>query len=133
MLLFVANPGLCVTARRGLPTERGRSPPFEVRATDVGLERFVEERRPAERPFAAGSERHHSHAMADGNFGREVLRRQLCVRLLRPSPRSRPVLRRRPLAQAMQKNPPEGISVGLGDDEDMYKWEIMIIGPDGTL
>ena len=33
----------------------------------------------------------------------------------------------------MQKNPPEGISVGLGDDEDMYKWEIMIIGPDGTL
>ena len=56
----------------------------------------------------------------------------------------------------MQKNPPEGISVGLGDDEDMrgpgvapaarargtgraspparrYKWEIFLIGPDNTL
>jgi len=46
------------------------------------------------------------------NFGREVLKRQL---------------------MAMTKNPPEGISVGLVDDDDMYKWEIMIIGPDGTL
>mmetsp|Transcript_18943 Transcript_18943/g.61367 ORF Transcript_18943/g.61367 Transcript_18943/m.61367 type:complete len:171 (-) Transcript_18943:81-593(-) len=47
-----------------------------------------------------------------GSYGREILRRQF---------------------QAMQKNPPEGISVGLGDDEDMYKWEIFLIGPDNTL
>lgn len=46
------------------------------------------------------------------NYGREILKRQLI---------------------AMAKNPPEGISVGLQDDDDMYTWEIMIIGPDGTL
>ena len=34
---------------------------------------------------------------------------------------------------ALTKNPPEGISVGLADDDDMYTWEVMIIGPDGTL
>ena len=46
------------------------------------------------------------------NYGREILKRQLL---------------------ALTKNPPEGISVGLADDDDMYTWEVMIIGPDGTL
>ena len=46
------------------------------------------------------------------NYGREILKRQLLV---------------------LTKNPPEGISVGLADDDDMYTWEVMIIGPDGTL
>ena len=39
------------------------------------------------------------------NYGREILKRQLL---------------------ALTKNPPEGISVGLADDDDMYTWEVMI-------
>ena len=34
---------------------------------------------------------------------------------------------------ALGKNPPEGVSVGLGDDENMFKWECMIMGPQDTL
>ena len=33
----------------------------------------------------------------------------------------------------MFNNPPDGISVGLGDDENIFKWELMIIGPPDTL
>ncbi|KAJ8313045.1 hypothetical protein KUTeg_010418 [Tegillarca granosa] len=32
----------------------------------------------------------------------------------------------------MNKNPVEGFSAGLVDDEDIYKWEVMIIGPADT-
>ena len=45
-------------------------------------------------------------------FGAELLRRQLIE---------------------LSRNPPEGISVGLGEDENIYNWEIMIIGPPDTL
>jgi len=32
----------------------------------------------------------------------------------------------------MTRNPPEGVSVGLVDDEDMFLWDLMIIGPPDT-
>ena len=32
----------------------------------------------------------------------------------------------------LQKNPVEGFSAGLVDDEDIYKWEVIIIGPPDT-
>jgi ubiquitin-conjugating enzyme E2 G1 len=46
------------------------------------------------------------------SFGSELLRRQL---------------------QELAKNPPEGVSVGLGEDDNMFVWELMIIGPQDTL
>ncbi|KAL3856532.1 hypothetical protein ACJMK2_011278 [Sinanodonta woodiana] len=33
----------------------------------------------------------------------------------------------------LNKNPVEGFSAGLLDDEDMYKWEVLIYGPPDTL
>ncbi|XP_041755744.2 ubiquitin-conjugating enzyme E2 G1-like [Coregonus clupeaformis] len=33
----------------------------------------------------------------------------------------------------LNKNPVEGFSAGLIDDEDIYKWEVVIIGPQDTL
>lgn len=33
----------------------------------------------------------------------------------------------------MSRNPPEGVSVGLGDDANLFKWEILLIGPPDTL
>eukprot|EP01136_Pigoraptor_vietnamica_P036537 Opistho-1_new@103262 len=35
--------------------------------------------------------------------------------------------------QELCKNPVEGFSAGLIDDNDFYKWEVMIIGPPDTL
>eukprot|EP01137_Pigoraptor_chileana_P020750 Opistho-2@83544 len=35
--------------------------------------------------------------------------------------------------QELSKNPVEGFSAGLIDDNDIYKWEVMIIGPPDTL
>ena len=32
----------------------------------------------------------------------------------------------------LQKNPVEGFSAGLIDDDDIYKWEVLIIGPPDT-
>ena len=32
----------------------------------------------------------------------------------------------------LQKNPVEGFSAGLVDDDDIYKWEVLIIGPPDT-
>jgi ubiquitin-conjugating enzyme E2 G1 len=46
------------------------------------------------------------------NYGQELLRRQLAE---------------------LARNPPDGVSVGLGDDENMFHWELMIIGPPDTL
>ncbi len=31
------------------------------------------------------------------------------------------------------KNPVEGFSAGLIDDNDLYRWEVLIIGPPDTL
>jgi ubiquitin-conjugating enzyme E2 G1 len=31
------------------------------------------------------------------------------------------------------KNPVDGFSVGLVDDQDLYQWQICIEGPPGTL
>eukprot|EP00596_Hydrurales_sp_CCMP1899_P011243 CAMPEP_0119042800 /NCGR_PEP_ID=MMETSP1177-20130426/16171_1 /TAXON_ID=2985 /ORGANISM="Ochromonas sp, Strain CCMP1899" /LENGTH=146 /DNA_ID=CAMNT_0007009823 /DNA_START=247 /DNA_END=684 /DNA_ORIENTATION=- len=33
----------------------------------------------------------------------------------------------------LARNPPDGVSVGLGDDENIFCWELMIIGPPETL
>ena len=33
----------------------------------------------------------------------------------------------------LAKNPIDLVSVGLDDDSDIYNWEILIMGPDGTL
>ena len=33
----------------------------------------------------------------------------------------------------LSRNPPDGISVGLADDDNIYKWEVMIMGPQDTM
>ena len=33
----------------------------------------------------------------------------------------------------LKKAPPNGLSVGLGEEEDIFKWEVMFIMPDGSL
>ena len=33
----------------------------------------------------------------------------------------------------MARNPPDGISVGLGEDDNIFCWDILIIGPPDTL
>ncbi|XP_044104764.1 ubiquitin-conjugating enzyme E2 G1 [Neovison vison] len=57
-----------------------------------------------------------------------------------PAPRDRrrclshPVAsRRRSLGAELNKNPVEGFSAGLIDDNDLYRWEVLIIGPPDTL
>jgi len=42
------------------------------------------------------------------------------------------LLLRKQLAE-LNKNPVEGFSAGLIDDEDIFRWEVMIIGPPDTL
>ena len=34
--------------------------------------------------------------------------------------------------QELNKNPVEGFSAGVIDDSDIYKWEVMVIGPPDT-
>jgi len=46
------------------------------------------------------------------SYGAELLRRQLIE---------------------LSRNPPDGVSVGLGDDENIFHWELMIVGPPDTL
>jgi ubiquitin-protein ligase len=33
----------------------------------------------------------------------------------------------------LARNPPDGVSVGLGEDENIFCWDLMIIGPPDTL
>ena len=33
----------------------------------------------------------------------------------------------------MSRNPPQGVSVGLGEDENLFHWEVMLVGPPDTL
>ena len=33
----------------------------------------------------------------------------------------------------LNKSPPEGISVGLVDDSNIFEWEVFIVGPPDTL
>ena len=33
----------------------------------------------------------------------------------------------------LNRNPVEGFSAGLKDDDDLYIWEVVIIGPQDTL
>lgn len=33
----------------------------------------------------------------------------------------------------LNKNPVEGFSAGLIEDDDLYRWEVLIIGPPDTL
>lgn len=37
------------------------------------------------------------------------------------------------LLPELNKNPVEGFSAGLIDDNDIYRWEVLIIGPPDTL
>lgn len=37
------------------------------------------------------------------------------------------------LITELNKNPVEGFSAGLIDDDDIYQWEVVIIGPADTL
>ncbi|KAJ2994043.1 Ubiquitin-conjugating enzyme 13 [Globomyces sp. JEL0801] len=32
----------------------------------------------------------------------------------------------------LTRNPVDGFSAGLRDDSNIYEWEVMIIGPEGT-
>jgi len=32
----------------------------------------------------------------------------------------------------LSRNPPDGVSVGLGEDENIFEWEMMIVGPPDT-
>lgn len=33
----------------------------------------------------------------------------------------------------LNRNPPEGVSVGLVDDDNIFEWELLIVGPPDTL
>ena len=33
----------------------------------------------------------------------------------------------------LQRNPVEGFSAGLIDDSDVFKWEVVVIGPEDTI
>jgi len=33
----------------------------------------------------------------------------------------------------LNRNPPEGVSVGLVDDDNIFQWELLIVGPPETL
>lgn len=33
----------------------------------------------------------------------------------------------------LARNPPDGVSVGLGEDENIFNWELLIVGPPDTL
>lgn len=35
--------------------------------------------------------------------------------------------------QELARNPPDGVSVGVADDGNIFNWNLMIIGPDDTL
>ena len=92
--------------------------------------------------------------MAAQDFGAELLRRQLigawivhartaiaapAAFLARRLTRSRAPLTLPPprapcrLGAELSRNPPEGISVGLGEDENIFSWDCMIVGPPDTL
>ncbi|KAJ7778516.1 ubiquitin-conjugating enzyme [Mycena metata] len=49
-----------------------------------------------------------------------------------PAPASNTILLRRQLTE-LTKRPVEGFSAGLVDDNDLYEWEILVIGPPDTL
>jgi ubiquitin-conjugating enzyme E2 G1 len=33
----------------------------------------------------------------------------------------------------LARNPPDGVSVGLGEDDSIFNWEILLVGPPETL
>lgn len=33
----------------------------------------------------------------------------------------------------MSRNPPEGVSVGLDEDDNLFRWQVMLVGPPDTL
>ena len=43
------------------------------------------------------------------------------------------VLKAQPAVIELSKNPVEGFSAGLIDDNDIFRWEVLIIGPPDTL
>ncbi|XP_078404842.1 ubiquitin-conjugating enzyme E2 G1a [Cetorhinus maximus] len=70
----------------------------------------------------------------EGGEEREINNNRLCVLhgpLNMTEPQSALLLRRQ-LAE-LNKNPVDGFSAGLIDDNDLYRWEVLIIGPPDTL
>lgn len=79
------------------------------------------------------------------DYGGELLRRQLAGMFLQPTKTSHvcstPLTHFTPITQSnfypfhtdLAKNPIDLCSVGLADDSNLYEWEILIMGPDGTL
>lgn len=37
------------------------------------------------------------------------------------------------MSSELARNPPDGVSVGLGEDDNIFQWELMIVGPPDTL
>ncbi|KAL4660589.1 ubiquitin-conjugating enzyme E2 G1 isoform X1 [Arapaima gigas] len=66
-----------------------------------------------------------------GILGKTVVARDVEDRKAMTEPQSVLLLRRQ-LAE-LNKNPVEGFSAGLIDDNDLYRWEVLIIGPPDTL
>lgn len=76
-------------------------------------------------------------------YGRELLRRQLAGKLNFVKGKRnikcwilRSLLTFLPssvIPLELNKNPIDLVSVGLTDDDNLYDWEILIMGPDGTL
>ena len=50
---------------------------------------------------------------------------QLC-----PSPPPLPAI---PVSPDLARNPPDGVSVGLVDEANMFSWELMLVGPSETM
>ncbi|XP_052513834.1 ubiquitin-conjugating enzyme E2 G1 [Budorcas taxicolor] len=103
----------------------------------------------------AARRRYRRHSPASLGFGAPVVGarvpqhtqlqqlRSLCPVLRKPRRQPGPLagrmtelqsalLLRRQLAE-LNKNPVEGFSAGLIDDNDLYRWEVLIIGPPDTL
>ncbi|KAM8886657.1 ubiquitin-conjugating enzyme E2 G1-like isoform 1-T2 [Spinachia spinachia] len=65
-------------------------------------------------------------------FGKYLLTQSGFHLRLRTMTEQSALLLRKQLAE-LNKNPVEGFSAGLIDDDDIYKWEVVIIGPQDTL
>ena len=71
--------------------------------------------------------------MSSGNsYGAELLRRQL-LELSRNPPEGMTLERLYLLRDNVILYYTVGVSVGLGDDENIFSWELMIVGPSETL
>lgn len=61
---------------------------------------------------------------------RDSMMTAMSLPLLTPLPQLRAIAT---IVIELNKNPIDLVSVGLSDDDNLYDWEVMIMGPDGTL